>query len=77
MFSFFYFLPFTALESCSSMPCENGAVCFEASNNNGFFCQCPTGFTGTNCENGKMWYKDYCWHVVFVVFIPYSNPLTN
>ena len=36
--------------SCASSPCLNGATCFELNGGNAYLCQCPSDFTGTNCE---------------------------
>ncbi|XP_033625701.1 uncharacterized protein LOC117288937, partial [Asterias rubens] len=33
---------------CSSNPCVNGGNC--QFNENAYFCSCPTGYTGTNCQ---------------------------
>ena len=36
---------------CSTNPCLNGGNCTDTAN--GFACDCPPSYTGTNCENGK------------------------
>ena len=36
------------LNDCSFNPCKNGGECF--SQNPGYFCQCPEGYDGRNCE---------------------------
>ncbi|PIK34615.1 hypothetical protein BSL78_28558 [Apostichopus japonicus] len=41
-------LPLLAQNACANNPCQNGGACTSLANNN-FFCQCPTGFTGTTC----------------------------
>ena len=38
---------------CTSNPCQNGATCFDSSDSSSYVCLCPSGFEGTNCENGK------------------------
>ncbi|XP_078669871.1 collagen alpha-6(VI) chain-like [Branchiostoma floridae x Branchiostoma belcheri] len=37
------------IDECASAPCQNGGVCVNG--NNQYTCQCPAGFTGTNCQN--------------------------
>ena len=44
------FFPAEILE-CASDPCLNDATCVEQVN--GYECQCPEGFVGTNCETGN------------------------
>lgn len=41
----------TDIDECASMPCQNNATC----NNllDMYTCDCPDGFEGVNCENGK------------------------
>ena len=39
------------IDECSSDPCQNGGTCEDGVNE--YTCQCATGYTGTNCENGK------------------------
>ena len=38
-------------DGCSTNPCLNGGNCTDTAN--GFACDCPPSYTGTNCENGK------------------------
>ena len=42
---------------CSSNPCVNGGTCNSAAN--GYWCDCPVGYTGTSCDQGLnfLWNK--------------------
>lgn len=35
--------------TCADGPCSNGGRCVDNSDG-GYFCQCPTGYAGFNCE---------------------------
>ena len=37
---------------CESNPCHNGARCEDMMDH--FVCHCPTGYTGTRCQNSKL-----------------------
>lgn len=37
-----------AVNECDSNPCGSGATCVDGLNT--FFCDCPTGYTGSTCE---------------------------
>ena len=39
------------VDPCNPDPCMNGATCI--ADGTDYSCDCPTEFTGTNCETGK------------------------
>lgn len=39
------------INDCSSHPCLNGGICVDEIQQ--FTCNCASGFTGRNCENGS------------------------
>ena len=41
---------------CESHPCKNGANCTQAEGM--YFCACPPGYTGLNCDVGKCDFSD-------------------
>ena len=36
------------VNECASSPCQNGGTCVDGVN--GYYCNCPTNYGGTNCE---------------------------
>lgn len=46
------FVVLADINECSSNPCKNGAICTDRVN--GYTCQCGVGYTGVNCETGKL-----------------------
>ena len=53
-------------DNCLSEPCENGGVCSDGTDT--FSCDCPPGWTGDTCENGKLAYKSKTYGTVFSCF---------
>lgn len=43
---------FTDIDECSPLPCQHNGTCTDAINM--YTCACPLGFTGLNCESGKI-----------------------
>ena len=39
---------------CSSSPCQNGGTCLPNYRYDTFICLCPQGFTGKECEKGRL-----------------------
>lgn len=39
------------IDECDSDPCQNGGTCNDLVN--AFSCDCPAGYEGDMCENGK------------------------
>ena len=42
------FLSFAEIDECLSNPCVNGGTCVDLFNS--YYCQCPSGWIGQNCE---------------------------
>ena len=42
----------TDVNECASIPCQNGATCNDLVNS--YYCTCAEGYTGTNCQTGKL-----------------------
>ena len=53
-----YFL-FPDINECVNSPCQNGATCI---NNHGSYqCKCKPGFSGKQCEQGKLFVERSLW----------------
>jgi hypothetical protein len=45
----------TDVAECGSSPCQNGGTCGElAAGTPGYSCTCAAGWTGTECQTGKL-----------------------
>lgn len=40
----------TVIDTCGSLPCENGGTCFGSLDGISYFCQCSQDFSGSNCQ---------------------------
>ncbi len=49
-----------SLVTCESLPCENGATCLEAANNDTFVCLCRDGYFGLTCSESMSWWWYLC-----------------
>ena len=57
-------IPRLDTDECASDPCKNGGVCSEGI---GFYtCDCPDGYSGTNCNNGGLPLSNCCLPAVLV-----------
>ncbi|CAG0923871.1 unnamed protein product, partial [Notodromas monacha] len=51
----------TTCETCAQNPCLNGGLCQEAHSAEGYACICPSGYSGTNCQElGEVCYAGAC-----------------
>ena len=58
------FSTFSDVDECTNFPCSNGGTCTNTVGS--YTCQCVTGYTGTNCEQGR--YTNYA-----IVKMPTGN----
>ena len=42
------------IDECESNPCQNGGTCLDGED--GFMCECPEGFEGQLCDQGRQVY---------------------
>jgi hypothetical protein len=52
LFSLICLVYFTDIDDCQNTPCRNNATCTDHVNN--YTCTCASGFTGRNCQIGKV-----------------------
>ena len=66
-----YASPSTDLNSCRSLPCQNGGICYNVAAGR-YKCNCQDGFTGVNCETGQcfiVWY--HCQGFLYNTLLPW------
>ena len=44
----------TSVDACDPSPCQNNGACFNSQFEGEYFCDCVDGYTGDNCETGKL-----------------------
>ena len=49
--SLYLFFTGVQVNPCDARPCQNGGRC--TSSGNQYRCECPSGFTGRNCEQSE------------------------
>ena len=49
--------------ACGSFPCVHGTCTSNSTIGPGYNCSCSTGWTGQQCETGKVYVKYNCAHV--------------
>ena len=40
------------IDDCASAPCQHGGTCTDEIN--GYSCECSAGYTGNDCQTGKI-----------------------
>ena len=49
----YIFLSHLVVNPCESYPCKNGGECSTPEGSRDYICECPTDFTGRNCQIPK------------------------
>ena len=58
-----FILYFAEVNECESHPCQNNGSCSDLVNK--YSCQCITGYTGSNCEIGRI----YIYYLLLARFV--------
>ena len=57
---------FSDINDCDPDPCQNGGICNDETN--GYNCNCPSGFTGDDCETGNVKNHIYSLYISLLSF---------
>ncbi len=60
---------------CNSSPCQNGGVCNPLASG-GYYCSCPAGWTGVNCQTCNFKYVNYILITFSLIILIFQQQLT-
>ena len=63
------------IKQCDSKPCQNGGTCVE--DTTGYTCTCASGYTGTNCQTGKVTHSGIVLIISFHYFYKIMSSLSS
>ena len=61
------------IDDCSSNPCKNGGKCTEQMP--GYYCSCPSGFDGRNCQLTKSYFQQRSYAILPAVTTPTNGTI--